>query len=92
MVVARVHRASVNPELVNEYVHVRISSIGLDSPGRGIIKASAPLNEVELELQVGSAQSPGAGVVLVGVLLVMWGGNLCSLLVTFLGPVFNLAV
>ena len=62
VVVARVHRASVNPELVNEYVHVRISSIGLDSPGRGIIKASAPLNEVELELQVGPAQSPGAGV------------------------------
>ena len=62
MVVARVRRASVNPELVNEYVHVRISSIGLSSPGRGIIKASAPLNEVELELQVSPSESPGGGI------------------------------
>ena len=61
-VVARVHRASVNPELVNEYVHVRISSIGLSSPGRGIIKASAPLNEVELELQVSPSLSAGGGI------------------------------
>ena len=47
----RLHQASVNPDLVNEYVHVNIHSIDPDLPG-GIIKASAPQDVVEVQLAV----------------------------------------
>lgn len=47
----RLHQASVNPDLVNEYVHVAIHSIGPHTPG-GITKASAPQDIVEVQLAV----------------------------------------
>lgn len=47
----RLHQASVNPDLVNEYVYVRIHSNSPDEPG-GIIKASAPQDVVEVQLVV----------------------------------------
>lgn len=47
----KLHKASVNPDLVNEYVHISINSIDPDTPG-GIVKASAPQNIVEVQLAV----------------------------------------
>ena len=47
----RLHQASVNPELVNEYVHVLIQSASPDVPG-GIIRAAAPQQVVEVQLEV----------------------------------------
>ena len=47
----RLHRASVNPELVNEYVHIHIQSVSPDVPG-GFIKAAAPQDIVEVQLAV----------------------------------------
>ena len=47
----RLHRASVSPELVNEYVHVNIQSVSPAEPG-GFIKAAAPQDIVEVQLAV----------------------------------------
>lgn len=47
----RLHKASVNPDLVNEYVHVHIQSVSPDVPG-GFIKAAAPQDIVEVQLAV----------------------------------------
>ncbi|KAL3158162.1 hypothetical protein ABBQ32_011754 [Trebouxia sp. C0010 RCD-2024] len=47
----RLHKASVSPELVNEYVHVSIQSVSPAEPG-GFIKAAAPQDIVEVQLAV----------------------------------------
>jgi len=47
----KLHRASVNPDLVNEYVQVHIQSVSPDVPG-GFIKAAAPQDIVEVQLAV----------------------------------------
>ena len=47
----RLHKASVNPDLVNEYVHISIHSVSPDVPG-GFIKAAAPQDIVEVQLAV----------------------------------------
>ncbi|KAL0020138.1 hypothetical protein WJX77_006173 [Trebouxia sp. C0004] len=47
----KLHRASVNPDLVNEYVQVHIQSVSPDIPG-GFIKAAAPQDIVEVQLVV----------------------------------------
>ena len=47
----RLQKASVSPDLVNEYVHVHIQSVSPDVPG-GFIKAAAPQDIVEVQLAV----------------------------------------
>ncbi len=47
----KLHKTSVSPDLVNEYVHVHIQSVSPDVPG-GFIKAAAPQDIVEVQLAV----------------------------------------